>query len=221
MNPINLSASRLSAMRGGQMIFRNINFSLSQGNCLFLTGPNGSGKSTLLRVVAGLLQPSEGILTYKNNDYNIDISKESYYSNRKEMNDLVGIHYIGDTDHIKIELTPYENLIHWSSMLYPNKSNLFHMKNSDNSLQLLSLDNYKNLPSRFLSLGQRKRLSLAKLLLKENIIWLLDEPTLGLDKKSIHFLEDLIECHRNRGGIILISTHSNIKIKNVSSLEMI
>lgn len=207
-NQIILEANRLGMIRSDNVIFRNINFTIRSGNNLLVIGRNGSGKSTLLKIIAGITSASEG-------QFMINQQKHLY---RTQIGDY--IHYLTDFEHFKPELTTYQNLIHYSYLLHPYLSERFHHLNCIQGLTLMNLEPYKNLPTKYLSFGQTKRLSLVRLFLKEKKIWILDEPTVGLDNKSVQLLSFFIQKHNDRGGIVVISSHNNIFLEKVSILEL-
>lgn len=195
----------LSCIKSNTIIFKNINFSLYSGNILFLKGANGSGKSTLLRVVANFVPLAEGSISS-----NFIIQKN--------------IHYFNEFDLIKPNITPFEHLNHWSYLLYwssiSNKDSIFHRENALYCLNLVGLYDYANTPCKMLSLGQRKRVGLSRLLLIEKYLWILDEPIIGLDIQSINILEKMIDIHLSRHGMIILSSHSNIKLQKAVSLHI-
>lgn len=194
---------RLGIVKNSNIIFKNVSFTINSGNALFIKGSNGSGKSTLLRVLAGFSKASEGCV------------KSSI-----SIND--NLHYFEERDLIKPTLTPIENLIYWSFLLYGSKPMdvSYHRENALHALSFMNLLQFKNTPCKQLSLGQRKRVALARLVLKENKIWILDEPLIGLDQSSIHLVEKMMEIHLDLGGIVFLSSHTNVLLKNVISLHL-
>jgi heme exporter protein A len=190
---------KLTCIRGGRVVFTNLNFSINAGELLYLKGPNGSGKSTLLRLMAGILRPNGGGLTWNNSD--IHDNEELFRSN---------IHYVGHKDAIKTGLTVEENLSFWAEMNFNSKE-----KGAvKTALEKSSLDNFSTLPARFLSAGQRKRLNLARLYTTYAPLWLLDEPSNSLDSESVKVLSLAISEHRQTGGMVAIATHEDLGIEN-------
>lgn len=201
---LNILACQLASCRNNQIIFRNLNFSLKNGDIFLINGPNGSGKSTLLQIIAGLHKPMEGSMFYQFNDNIIEnISSIPY-------------HYISDSSIDLDTLTSCENLKYWNNLFYSNFSSKFDPRILEYFKLETKIDTFLN----HLSFGQKKKLALLKLMLIPKIIWLLDEPTLGLDTEAIYLLEHLINFHRNQGGIIMISTHSNIRLKESILLSL-
>ncbi len=199
------SGKKLTCVRSGRIVFTSLNFMISQGEVLYLKGPNGSGKSTLLRLMAGILRPSNGALTWNNNDIHDD---EGLFRSR--------VHYVGHQDAIKAGLTVEENIRFWVEMNYCMKEKY----SIQTALKVFSLDNLSTLPARFLSAGQRKRLNLARLSATYAPLWLLDEPTNSLDSDSVRILSRAISDHQQNGGMVAIATHEDLDLKdNVLNLS--
>jgi heme exporter protein A len=178
-------AEGLACVRGGREVFRNLHFAVDRGEMLAITGPNGAGKSSLLRVVAGLVRPSEGRLILHGGDAELSIGEQA--------------HYVGHQDAFKPSLTVQENLVFWSDFLGGGEV--------ATSLACVGLYALAHLPARYLSAGQRRRLSLARLLAVERPLWLLDEPGSALDAAGQRLLADIMVAHVGKGGIILAAVH--------------
>lgn len=206
---IALSANRLGYFRQDKSIFRNINFNLYNSRILLLVGPNGSGKSTLLKIIAGFIDADEGNLNVKHNNATLSGNKIQEC-----------IHFIPDLLNFKEDLDVYDHLFYWSYLYAPDKCAIYHNSNVLNALNFMNLNGKIFTKIRYLSFGQRKKLTLSKLLLTNRPIWLLDEPTIGLDSESISFLQKLIRLHQKNNGITILSSHSNIKLQDVDILEM-
>ncbi len=187
-----LSVSGLAVTRSGRPIFSKLSFTLASGEALALTGPNGSGKSTLLRILAGLLPPTAGIIEWSGGDDDTPLSEVA--------------HYLGHRDALKPALTPLELLSFWRSLLgQPAVDPLA-------ALERVGLGHAAYLPAAYLSAGQRRRLSLARLLVAHRPLWLLDEPTAALDQASETMFGDLVADHLTRGGLAIIATHAPLPI---------
>ena len=187
-----LSVSGLAVTRSGRPVFSKLGFTLDGGEALALTGPNGSGKSTLLRILAGLLPPTAGSIEWTGGHDEAPFSEEA--------------HYLGHRDALKPALTPLEVLTFWQSLLgQPALSPL-------DALERVGLGHAVYLPSAYLSAGQRRRLSLARLLVAHRPIWLLDEPTATLDQASETMFGGLVADHLTRGGLAIIATHTPLPI---------
>lgn len=195
-----MQAEGLAAFRGERLVFRDVGFALQAGGALLLTGPNGSGKSTLLRLLAGLLHPAAGTLTWQGEDALADLPAHA----RR-------VSYVGHLDAIKPGLTATENLA-------------FAARLSGGSvveaLKAVGLEHLADLPGRMLSAGQRRRLALARLALGRAALWLLDEPTVGLDNQSVERLGRLMEAHRAAGGLVVAATHLPLALREATVLAL-
>ena len=196
-----LVAQGVTGERGGEIIFSGINFALGEGEGLVITGANGSGKSTFLRIVAGLLAPAEGEIT-------LDGATEDFPTV------AAATHYLGHQNAMKPVLSVVENLTFWQQF-----SGMPHLDIPE-ALEMVGLESIGHLPFGYLSTGQRRRISIAKLLVSYRPIWLLDEPTAGLDKASERQFADLMSAHMDDGGIIVAATHIPLGLANVGSLDM-
>ena len=189
-----LEAKSLACERGGRLIFKDLNFTLNSGEVLELRGPNGSGKSSLLRLLAGLNQPASGSINLNTTD---SIAENA--------------HYIGHTEAVKSALTVSENLHFWQSFLGGT---------GDASLQAFKLDKLSDDETRLLSQGQRRRLALSRLVAVKRPIWLLDEPTVGLDQNALFDLTREMKAHLKSGGMIIAATHGALGIKGSKQLDL-
>jgi heme exporter protein A len=190
----------LAAFRGERLVFRDLGFAAAPGAALTLLGPNGSGKSTLLRLVAGLVRAEAGSLTWQDADILGDPVAQARL-----------VAYLGHQDAVKPGLTPLENL-------------RFAARQSggdpDAALEALGLTPLAELPARFLSAGQKRRLALARLRLSAAPVWLLDEPTLGLDTEAVAGFGRMLAAHRSRGGIVLAATHLPLPLPDAQDLRL-
>ena len=198
------SGNRLTCIRGERVVFTDLDFVINEGEILNIRGPNGSGKSTLLRLMASLLKPVSGSLTWGNNNINDD---EGLFKTL--------IHYIGHQDAIKTGLTVEENLRFWSDI---NSTKNEAVKVSE-ALDQFSLDDFSKLPGRLLSAGQRKRLNLSRICATWAPLWLLDEPYNSLDVPSKRALYHAISAHQKKGGLVAIATHDEIGL-DCNTLDM-
>ncbi|MFH5924777.1 heme ABC exporter ATP-binding protein CcmA [Roseomonas xinghualingensis] len=195
-----LAADDLAARRGGRVVFAGLSLRAAPGDALLLLGANGAGKSTLLRLLAGLLRPVAGRVTWDGEDVAQDTAAHG-----------ARIRYLGHQDAIKSALTPHEDLTFWA-----------RLRGGDPhaALEALGLLALSELPCRTLSAGQRRRLALARLTLGDAPLWLLDEPTLGLDSASVARLGRLLAAHRARGGIVLAATHLPLPLPDARELAL-
>jgi heme exporter protein A len=196
-----LIAENLSGERGGEAVFSGIGFLLSKGESLIVTGPNGAGKSTLLRVIAGLLPPAQGSVR-------LDGGGGEWPT--------VGAasHYLGHQNAMKTALSVNENLRFWQNFCGEP-----HLSFRD-ALEMVGLGGLGHLPYGYLSTGQRRRAAIAKLLVSYRPVWLLDEPTVGLDKASEKQFGALMKAHCEDGGIIIAATHVALGLEGAKELEM-
>ena len=197
-----LSASELACIRGGRKVFLSLSFALDAGMALLVTGPNGAGKSSLLRLVAGLVQPAQGRLALDGGDPELTIGEQS--------------HYLGHQDALKSSLSVRENLAFWAEFL----GNTGPKVKVDAALAAVGLAELAGLPALYLSAGQRRRLSLARLIAIPRPIWLLDEPTSALDAAAQSSLADLMRAHLAGGGLLLAATHGPIGLEGAQELQL-
>ena len=195
-----LQAAGLAAFRGERLVFRDLDFVVAAGGALLLTGPNGSGKSTLLRLLAGLLRPAAGELLWDGEDALADLSVHA----RR-------VAYVGHQDAVKPGVHRGENL-RFAARLNGGAVG--------EALGAVGLEELADLPARMLSAGQRRRLALARLALSHAPLWLLDEPTLGLDARSVERFGAMLAAHRNRGGIAVAATHLPLPLSDAMQLSL-
>jgi heme exporter protein A len=195
-----LSAANLACNRGGREVFTGLAFSLAAGEALIVTGRNGSGKSSLLRMIAGLLRAAEGRIDFEGGDPELSLAEQA--------------HYLGHQDALKPSLTVRENLQFWSRYLGGGGAT------SEAALAEVGLDQLADLPAAYLSAGQRRRLSIARLIAVKRPIWLLDEPTSALDSAAQARLAELMRAHLAEGGLILAAAHGPIGLDNARELRL-
>jgi heme exporter protein A len=201
-----LSGSDLGCVRGGRQVLRDLSFAVRAGEALAVTGPNGAGKSTLLRLVAGLVRPTQGRLALDGGNPELTTGEQA--------------HYLGHLDALKPALSVTENLEFWADFLGGGGADRGRRGNSMSALAAVGLDGLAHLPATYLSAGQRRRLSLARLVAVERPIWLLDEPTSALDAAAQAMLADLMRAHLAGGGLILAATHGPIGLDAVQELPL-
>jgi heme exporter protein A len=194
-----LSGSDLACFRGGRQVFSGVSFAIEAGEALVVLGPNGVGKSTLLRLVAGLAPRSSGTLALEGGDTELSIAEQT--------------HYLGHLDALKPSLTVDENLYFWSRFLGGGEG-------TQAALAAVGLGGIAGLPAAYLSAGQRRRLSIARLIVIKRPLWLLDEPTTALDAAAQAQLASLMREHLAGGGLILAAAHGPIGLAGPRELRL-
>jgi heme exporter protein A len=198
--PITLSAENLCIERGGRLVLDGISIAVHSGQALIVTGPNGSGKTTFLRAIAGFIAPQSGVVRLQGGDAERDVGQQC--------------HYAGHLDAVKSRLTVAENLRFWAGYLEGSSQDI------ETALAALGLSDLAAVSAGYLSAGQRRRLGLARLLVAQRPIWLLDEPTVSLDQDSIAAFSGRIEQHRAGGGIVIAATHVDLGLRDAKSLRL-
>jgi len=195
-----LSATDLACRRGGREVFAGVSFSVAAGESLTIRGRNGAGKSSLLRTVVGLVRIADGKLSLEGGDPDLTMGEQA--------------HYLGHLDALKPSLSVEENLRFWSSFLGAASVDL------SEPLRAVGLDALADLPAAYLSAGQRRRLSIARLLAVRRPLWLLDEPTSTLDAAAQTKLAEIMRAHLDGGGIILAATHGPLQLDGARELNL-
>jgi len=195
-----LSASDLACRRGGRDVFDGVSFSVDSGEGLTIRGRNGAGKSSLLRMVVGLVRLARGRLELAGGDPELTIGEQS--------------HYLGHQDALKPSLSVGENLLFWSRFFGAATGDIAQ------PLAAVGLDALADLPAAYLSAGQRRRLSIARLLAVKRPVWLLDEPTSTLDAAAQNQLGGIMRTHLAGGGIILAATHGALGLDGTKELRL-
>lgn len=201
------SGTGLGCIRGGRVVFAGLGFSVAPGEALVLLGPNGSGKSSLLRVMAGLLKPAAGSLAW--GDSTIADEPEAHAART---------HYVGHHDAVKPVLSVAENLRFWARLHDPHAARAAGA--ADRALERFGLAHLRDIPGKMLSAGQKRRTNLARLLAAPSPLWLLDEPTTALDRRSIAELEAVFAEHRAAGGMVVLSTHMDVALPGARELHL-
>lgn len=199
------TGSELTCLRGDRLVFTGLDFRLEPGGALVLLGPNGSGKSSLLRVMGGLLRPFRGALRW--DGALVADDPDAHRAN---------VQYVGHLDAVKPVLTAAENLAFWAAL----GGAADPMARARDALNRLGVPQIADVPGRCLSAGQKRRLNLARLLAAPAPLWLLDEPTVALDRAAIALFEGLIAEHRVKGGMVALSTHTDIATPGGEELRL-
>ena len=195
-----LSGRDLACLRGGREVFAGLNFAAESGEALVVTGHNGAGKTTLLRLIAGLLEPAQGEVQLSGGAADASLPEQA--------------HYLGHRDALKPALTVLENLQFWYAFLGGRDAS------TASALDAVGLAGLAGLPAGYLSAGQRRRLSVARLLAAPRPVWLLDEPTAALDSAGQQRLLGLMQAHLAGGGIIVAATHATLGLTGAKELRL-
>lgn len=183
-----------------KLIIKNLNLTINWGTVVLIKGPNGCGKTTLLKLIARLLNPISGLILL----------------NGKTIKRTL-VHYIDPSfDYSYPNLSLFETLNNWLQLNPQTYSN----DELINLLKYFDLDQYANSPISTLSYGLKKRFILIRLILIPKPIWILDEPTLGLDKFFLKQFKLLLSIHQQKGGICLISTHQELNLLNSIEIRL-
>lgn len=185
-----LNVENLTCARGGLTVLSGVSFDVAPGHALVLQGRNGIGKTTLLRTIAGLQPPLSGKITHPPDSFA----------------------YASHADGIKPTLTVRENLAFWAA--------IFGTANLEPALIAMDLVALQSRPAAALSAGQKRRLGLARLLVADRPIWLLDEPTVSLDAASTALFAAMIATHLGQGGAALIASHLDLGFAQVAAFDL-
>jgi len=195
-----LEVSNLACSRGDHRLFSGLSFALYPGQIMQVQGANGSGKTSLLRTLCGFLAPDEGAITWHGRDMH-DLGEE-YYAE---------LLYLGHLNAIKDELSALENLrisAGLSGVELDEKEVLA-------ALRRMGLRGRERLPAKVLSQGQRRRVALARLLVSDARLWILDEPLTALDVGAVALIQELIAEHLARQGMVIFTTHQPLQVAAV------
>ena len=202
-----LVAEDLVVERGGRRVIDGLSFAVAAGEALVLAGANGSGKTTLLRALAGFIRPVRGAVRLEGGDEEL-LAEQA--------------HVVGHANAVKSSLTVVENTAFWGNYLGsgPPGSSAATGERLDAALRHFGLDDLADFPAAYLSAGQKRRLGLARLLIADRPLWLLDEPTVSLDTASSERLVAAVNAHTKSGGIAVIATHLPLALESVRTLQL-
>ena len=198
-----LSAIDLTLWRGPNCLFEELSFAADAGTLLLVRGPNGSGKTTLLRVLCGLTRPETGRIEWCGTE--IEHNRQAFGAE---------LAYFGHANGLKTDLTVTQNLA-FSAQLFCQTGERIPAL-----LDALSLSGCAALEVRYLSAGQKRRTALARVLMSDATIWLLDEPVTNLDAAGRHYVEERLRAHVAGGGIAIAATHEDIRITHEAPVEI-
>ncbi|AEG00752.1 cytochrome c biogenesis heme-transporting ATPase CcmA [Methylomonas methanica] len=201
LQPAMLEVMDLSCSRDDRLLFSDLSFRLQTGQVLLLEGSNGSGKTTLLRILCGFRAADGGQIAW----FGQPLAESSYFADMA---------YVGHADGTKKELTVLENLRFALALSQPGHYSI------DQALQKVQLAGYDDNLVQTLSAGQKRRLSLARLLVTHSILWILDEPFTSLDKQGIELIETLMDDHVKHGGMVILTSHHDLNLPHLSLQRM-
>ena len=187
----------ISCIRGNKLLFKNLNFKLNNKELLVIKGANGSGKTSLLKILTGLLTPLSGDMFV--NKRNINSNKDEYFKY---------FDYVGHENAIKDALTVKENLFFYLKI----KKNFLN-SNFLKAVKIFNLKDLLDIKAENLSSGEKRRVSLSKLILSNSKIWFLDEPTNNLDEKNSKIFFRILKDHLESNGLAIIASHDDINIR--------
>lgn len=199
----------LVVLRGEKTVIDGLSFNAAGGEALFVTGPNGAGKTTLLRCLAGLIASSSGTVQFDGGDRDRTLGEQC--------------HATGHANAVKPGLTVKENLSFWAAYLAgsPQETGARDAaRRVDHALDRFALSALADIPARYLSAGQKRRAGLARLLVADRPIWLLDEPTASLDAASAGLVASAVDRHVSDGGIAIVATHAPLALAKASELRL-
>lgn len=200
---MNLTVENLDCARGGRAVIQGLGFILAPGQAMALRGPNGVGKSTLLRLLAGFLPLRSGAVRLG------DISLAKDRTGFQEQ-----VLYTGHLDAVKPALGVAENLRIWADVYGTGEDRIAA------ALAHFGLDRIAERPAAECSAGQKRRLGLARMMVMDRPLWLLDEPTVSLDVDAVKSVADLVHRHVAAGGMALIATHVDLGLGEIAELRM-
>lgn len=198
-----LAVDGLACRRGGRLVFEAVSFALEAGDALVLSGANGSGKTSLLRLLAGFARPAEGSVTWLGREITLEPAEHAQR-----------VHFLGFADGVEGLLSVRENLAYQAALLGGAADTV------DAALAAFDLAELAARPARELSAGQRRRVALARLLAVPRPLWLLDEPGVALDRANRARLEAAIERQREQGGLVVVATHGDVRVRDPLVLEL-
>ncbi len=200
-----LEVSNLACSRGDHRLFSGLSFAMHPGQIMQIQGVNGSGKTSLLRTLCGFIQSDEGKISWEGCDVR-DLAEEFFSK----------ILYLGHLNAIKDELSALENL--------RISAGLSGVRVSDtdaiSALRRMGLKGRERLPAKVLSQGQRRRVALARLLVSDAKLWILDEPLTALDVNAVALIEGVLTEHLAREGMVIFTTHQPLTVAGVRSLSL-
>jgi len=204
MAPPLLEVTGLSCRRGGRLVFDRLSFALGEGELLALTGRNGSGKTSLLRALAGLTPPHAGTIAWQG----MDIAEDPETWRGR-------LAWLGHLEGLKGDLTVMENLVFAERLRGGEAGDRLEW-----ALVALDLIGLSAREVRTLSAGQRRRTALARIVLSQAPLWLLDEPLNALDLPAQAAFRTALQKHLAAGGLAIAATHAELGIEGAQRLDL-
>ena len=201
--PALLQTRELSCVKDDRWLFEGLNLDIDRGQILLVEGKNGSGKTSLLRILTGLSLPESGDVLWQGDP--ISEVGPDYYEQ---------VNYVGHHDGIKRDLTCLENLRLIQAMGIPGDLDL------DEALERVNLYRFGDNFVSTLSAGQKRRLAMARLIVTEARLWIMDEPFTSLDKASMALFQNMFEQHLEQGGIIIMTSHHDIEMPDSDVIRL-
>ena len=196
--PVKLQGENLCLFRGEKCLFQGLDFEVGEGELLLVEGSNGSGKTSLLRAVAGLIQFEEGDIIWKGES--VSVNRQRFLGDMGWLAHRVGF---------KGDLSLAENLRFETGLRSVDRTDVMPV------LERLGIERLLQLPLRALSAGQQRRSALARLILVNARLWLMDEPFANLDAAGRDLVLELISEHLDRGGLCMLAAHQEVEMNNV------
>ncbi len=201
-----LEVSNLACTRGDHRLFSGLNFTLDPGQIMQVQGANGSGKTSLLRTLCGFMAAEEGEIVWRG--VNISELDEDYFAE---------LLYLGHLNAIKDELSALENLL-----ISAGLSGLdIDEQEAVTALRRMGLRGRERLPTKVLSQGQRRRVALARLLVSNARLWILDEPLTALDVGAVALVQELIAAHLEQEGMVIFTTHQPLQVPGMEMRDLL
>ncbi len=201
----------LRCVRSERVVFSGLDFEVADGGALMLIGPNGVGKSSLLRLMAGLMKPAAGELRW--NGAALFDDPEAHRAR---------LHYLGHLDGVQPLLKVSEHLEFWAGLRGAGRRAGGRAPDEAvrGALDSFGLAHLADIPCRFLSAGQRRRLALARIIATNAALWLLDEPAVGIDSEAVRAFDRAVADHRASGGMVVLATHAPMTLEDAPALEL-
>ena len=200
-----LLANNICFKRNNKEILKDVSLALAPQKIIHLTGNNGVGKTTLLKILTHILEPEKGEIFW--NGKNIKKNLFNFYKD---------VTFIMDKETSNTNLTVNENILFWRNIFSSSRK----LKEVDSILNLLSLTQYKNTLTGYLSYGEIKKLELSRLIIEQKKLWILDEPFMGLDELAINLIKQTILNHIELGGMIIFTSHISPDISNLETIYL-